>query len=185
MARISSGAVVAGLTAAALAVIAALAVQASGAAPIAAGRKPGAVASPSSLPKAKPKTYPLPAGSGSGSRVVYSLGQDRVWLVDAAGRTTRTFEVSPGTVDPAPGTYTVSGSLARTATGLGGDGVAIEHVVRFATSDGVVIGFSAAQDGSLPTPDPAQKTGGIRERRADGAALWATALIGTRIVVVK
>jgi hypothetical protein len=185
MARISPGTIVAGLTAAALAAIAALAVQASGAAPIARQGNPGgAAASPStssSQSTAKAKANALPGGSGSGLRVVYSLGEDRVWLVDAAGKATRTFVVTPGTVDPALGSYTVT---SRPAPGVGGDGVSIEHVVRFA-KNGVVIGFSAAQDGSLPTPNPALKTGGIREKRADGAALWNTAVTGTKVVVVK
>jgi hypothetical protein len=186
MARISPGTIVAGLTAAAVAAIAALAVQASGAAPIARPGNPGGAAAPpstaSSQSTAKAKANALPGGSGSGLRVVYSLGKDRVWLVDAAGKATRTFVVTPGTVDPALGSYTVT---SRTAQGLGGDGVSIEHVVRFATHNGVIIGFSAAQDGSLPTPNPAQKTGGIREKRADGTAVWDTAVTGTRVVVVK
>lgn len=62
--------------------------------------------------------------------------------------------------------------------------MAIEHVVRFATSGGVIIGFSAAEDGSLPSPDPSQQTGGIRERRSDGSALWELATVGTKVVVV-
>jgi hypothetical protein len=187
MARISPGTIVAGLTAAALAAIAALAVQAAGAAPIAGTGKPGsgsaAAPSASSSPSdTKAKAQAPPADSGSGLRVVYSLSKDRVWLVDAADKATRTFSVTPGTVDPALGSYTVT---TRTAQGLGGDGVSIEHVVRFATHSGVIIGFSAAQDGSLPTPNSSLKTGGIREKRADGAAVWKTAVVGTKVVVVN
>lgn len=75
--------------------------------------------------------------------------------------------------------------VSRNRDGIGGDGVPIEHVVRFTTANGVVIGFSAARDGSLPTAaDPALKTGGIREGRADGDALWQSSPQGTTVVVV-
>jgi hypothetical protein len=192
MPRISSGTLVAALTLAALAAVGVLAAQASGSAPSrAAGARGGGPSAPSSgaSPSARAKvaraTYALPPGSGTGTgaRVVYSLDQDRVWLVDSADQVSRAFAVTPGTVDPAPGRYTV---VSRALSGTGGDGVPIEHVVRFADTGGVVIGFSSAQDGSLPTaPDPARKTGGVRERRADGAALWQAAPLGTRVVVVR
>lgn len=61
----------------------------------------------------------------------------------------------------------------------------IEHVVRFANVNGIAIGFSAAVDGSMPQPDPAKKTGGIREKRADGDAMWEFATIGKKIVVIQ
>jgi hypothetical protein len=183
VARIGSGTIVAGLTVAALAAISVLAVQAAGTAPDASG--PSVSSAPSGSASASPSRTaaadPLPAGSGNGLRVVYSLGADRVWLVGDTGKATRTFTVAPGTVDPAKATYTVT---SRTRVGTGGDGVAIEHVVRFATAGGVIIGFSAAQDGSQPSVDPSKQTGGIRERRADGAALWELAVIGTKVVVV-
>lgn len=187
MARIGSGIIVAGLTAGALAGVCVLAVQASGTAPDvtagapAASASPGASASASSSPSRPKAAHPLPGGSGGGLRVVYSLAGDRVWLVGDNGKVARTYTVVPGTVDPAKGTYTVT---SRTKAGTGGDGVAIEHVVRFATSGGVIIGFSAAEDGSLPSPDPSQQTGGIRERRSDGSALWELATVGTKVVVV-
>jgi hypothetical protein len=175
------------LTLAALAAVGVLAAQAAGTVPARSqGPQSGkTLSSPSASPSGSAgQTYPLPSGdTGTGARVVYTLGKDRVWLVDGAGRVTRTFAVRPGTVDPAPGTYTV---VSRTASGVGGDGVDIEHVVRFTTENGVVIGFSAAQDGSLPTAaEPDAKTGGIRETRADGTALWNAAPLGTKVVVVR
>ncbi|MFJ5219048.1 hypothetical protein ACIP98_30590 [Streptomyces sp. NPDC088354] len=189
MARIGSGTIVTGLTAAALAAVGVLAVQASSSATeVAAGgaavSTDNGSASPSSGASAAPgKKHELPAASGSGRRVVYSLRQDRVWLVGDAGAVSRTYVVVPGTVDPDPGTYDVT---TRSASGTGGDGVPIEHVVRFASVDNVVVGFSAARDGSLPgKPDPSQQTGGIREKRKDGAALWTFATIDTKVVVVR
>jgi hypothetical protein len=176
---------VTGLTAAALAVIAVLAVQASGSAadrPVTALPSNSASTAPPAKVPPVAKVPTLPADSGSGKRVVYGLKENRVWLVDDAGKVLRTFVVTPGTVDPAPGRYKVT---SRTSRGTGGDGVKIEHVVRFATVGATVIGFSAAVDGSMPTPDPEKKTGGIREAPADGDALWKLAVYETKVVVVR
>ncbi|MCX5392618.1 hypothetical protein [Streptomyces sp. NBC_00094] len=178
----------AGLTAAAVAAVGFLAYQASASAPADLSvkpRTPGAVApsvSPSGGPK-QPAPNPLavPASSGTGERVVYALSDRRVWLVDGKGKASRTFTVMPSTVHPLPGAYTVT---SRSGSVRGSDGVQIEHVVRFATTEDVAIGFSAAVDGSTPTPDPSKKTGGIRMKRADGDALWTFAVIGAKVVVV-
>ncbi|MFJ8588125.1 hypothetical protein ACIRD2_26255 [Streptomyces sp. NPDC093595] len=188
MARSSSG-FVAGLTAAALAAVGFLAYQASAHAPahLTEKRPAGAGAAPSTPAHGgsaqKPAADPLalPANSGSGVRVVYALGDRRVWLVDGKERVTRTFTVMPSTVHPEPGTYSVTTRSGRVS---GSDGVQIEHVVRFATVDGVTIGFSAAVDGSMARPDPARRTGGIRMKRADGDALWTFATVKSTIVVV-
>ncbi|WP_338896519.1 hypothetical protein WBG99_13220 [Streptomyces sp. TG1A-60] len=186
MASSSSG-FVAGLTAAAIAAVGFLTYQAS-------ANVPGDLGKPSpskssSLPKSKAPAQSgkdtgevVPDGSGTGERVVYSLDEDRVWLVGANEKITRTFEVTPSTVDPAPATYTVT---SRSAAVTGSDGAPVEHVVRFATVDGVAVGFSAAVDGSTPLPDPTAKTGGIRESRKDGKAMWEFAGIGTKVVVVE
>ncbi|MFE0625351.1 hypothetical protein ACFW3D_00110 [Streptomyces sp. NPDC058864] len=178
-----------GLTAAALAAVGVLAVQASGSADeMPKGARPAAAAGAGPTTKASASPSPekkneLPPASGSGTRVVYSLRSDRVWLVGEDGTVRTTYAVVPGTVDPAPGSYSVT---SRSAAGVGGDGVAVENVVRFTTVDSVVIGFSAAKDGSLPdAPPPGQQTGGIREKRKDGAALWKFATIGSKVVVVR
>ncbi|MGW2914100.1 hypothetical protein ACWC9X_27030 [Streptomyces asoensis] len=180
----SSSTFVAGLTSAALAVVGLLTFQASANAPAdpaeplrggpsarTAGGSPGGPAHHTGLP----------AGSGAGERVVYSLRADRVWLVGMHGRALRTFRVAPGSVDPPPGNYAVT---SRSDAVTGTDGTPIEHVVRFTTVDDVPIGFSAALDGELPEPDPKVRTGGIRESVADGAALWDFAAIGCGVVVV-
>lgn len=112
---------------------------------------------------------------------MYSLDDDRVWLVGSDGGVKRTFEVAPGSVDPLPGTYAVT---SRAAAVTGTDGTPIEHVVRFTTAHDVTIGFSAALDGSLPEPDPTVKTGGIRQSVADGDAMWDFATIGQAVVVI-
>ncbi|MFS4094253.1 hypothetical protein [Streptomyces sp. AF1A] len=187
-ARLPSWAWVTGLTAGATVAVVALAVQADhGPHPTAAVARPSASASASAHAQAsaKPKAPAapaLPAGSGAGRRIVYSLGEKRVWLVDATGRATRTFTVWPGTVNPAPGRYSVT---LRTQSLRGSDGVQIEHVMYFTKTEGVNIAFSNALDGSSPPPANGQKLGGIRVHKADGAALWAFGDQGTRVAVVN
>ncbi|MEU8629120.1 hypothetical protein [Streptomyces sp. NPDC048669] len=179
----------AALTAAAVAVVGLLAYQASANAPDSVAPKPKTSSSgtPSGTghakPKPKPKKDPLavPASSGTGTRVVYALGDRRVWLVDAKDKPTRTFKVMPSAVSALPGTYQVT---SRSGTVTGSDGVPIEHVVRFAATDDVAIGFSAAQDGSMESPDPTLKAGGVRMSRADGNAVWTFATVGAKVVVI-
>ncbi|MFE2276131.1 hypothetical protein ACFXAE_02410 [Streptomyces sp. NPDC059454] len=179
----TSSAIVAGLTAAALATIGYLGHRAAVTVPD--GLRPPAPGTAAAVHEAlRDRNHPaaLPARSGTGERVVYALGGDRVWLVGEGGEVRRTFGVSPSTVDPEPGTYRVT---SRSAAVTGSDGVPIEHVVRFASVDGTAIGFSAAVDGSAPRLDPQERTGGIRETRADGAAMWGFATIGRKVVVVR
>ncbi|MEV0260830.1 L,D-transpeptidase [Streptomyces sp. NPDC050617] len=191
MARSSSGPVVAGLTAAALAVVGFLAFQAS-AAPDSPAKAGAAHSSPSGHPKDKGKgkgdggkdkaSTAVPASSGTGLRVVYALKAKRVWLVGENEQATRTFEVAPSSVSPEPGTYKVSGHTSKLT---GSDGVPVEHIVQFHIGQGgIVFGFSAAIDGSTPDPNAPKKTGAVREQRADGAAMWKFATIGTKVVVV-
>ncbi|MEU1313636.1 hypothetical protein [Streptomyces tibetensis] len=185
----SSSGIVAGLTAAALATVGYLAHQAAETVPAGLGRAVKASVAPaagtSKAPQVKKDPSALPGDSGKGARVVYSLRGDRVWLVAGDEAISRTFEVDPSTVDPAPGTYSVT---SRSNSVTGSDGVPVEHVVRFASVGGVVIGFSAAVNESAPpapAPDPKVRTGGIRESRADGDAMWTFATIGRTVVVVR
>ncbi|AJT66351.1 hypothetical protein [Streptomyces chattanoogensis] len=185
-----SSTIVTALTAAALVAVGVLGYQASASAPdrlTARGEshhgKRAAHHSPPAKKDRTPRPAAVPAASGTGKRVVYALGAKRVWLVDAQGKALRTYQVTPSTVSPAAGTYQVT---QRSVSLTGSDGLAIEHVVLFAKTEGVVIGFSAAVDGSTPKPGPgaAKKTGGVRESRADGKAMWDFALVGTKVVVV-
>lgn len=105
-----------------------------------------------------------------------------MWLVAANNKVQRTFEVTPGTVDPTAGTYAVT---TRTNSTAGSDGVQIEHVVRFTSVDSISIGFSAAVNGSTAAPNASKKLGGIRESRADGDAMWNFATVGVKVVVVQ
>jgi hypothetical protein len=174
---------VAGLTVAALAAVGFLAYQASANAPDTLGKPgtPSHAPATSGAPAPKKDLLAVPLKSGTGQRVVYALHDRRVWLVGPKGERKRTFAVMPSTVNPAPGSYQVT---SRTGQTPGSDGVTIEHVVRFASVNGTTIGFSAALDGSMPSPDPGLKTGGVRMSRADGNALWAFATVYSKVVVI-
>ncbi|WP_372495816.1 hypothetical protein [Kitasatospora humi] len=189
MAKTGPAVTVAALTLAALALVTVLAVQAEGTARTAAPA-PQATAtvtaptpSPTASPSPTPQPLPSAAAVGSTRRVVYSIGAKQVWLVDPKKdpQVVAAFLVEPGSVNPAPGSYTVS---SRSAAARGTDGRAVEHVVRFGEHGGTVFGFSAAVDGSTPAADPNTRTGGIRSTREDGQALWDFAGIGTRVLVL-
>ncbi len=132
-------------------------------------------------------THALPADSGQGRRIVYSVEQRRVWLVeiseDGTGEVVnQTHEVYPSSVDPPAGEYEIT---SRTPELTGSDGVPIEHILIFHVApDLVVFGFSSALDGSTPDPDSSQRTGGVRQDRDDGDAMWLFAEVGTPVVVV-
>ncbi|CAK7287823.1 hypothetical protein ACNFR7_25480 [Streptomyces sp. RM1] len=186
-ARLPSWAWVTGLTVGATVAVVALAVQADhGPHPTAATVKPSSTASASPHGSAKPKPPAgppaLPADSGDGRRIVYSLAEKRVWLVDATGKAGRSFAVWPGTVNPEPGRYSIT---LRRQSLKGSDGVQIEHVMYFTKVEGMNIAFSNALDGASPPPANGQKLGGIRMHKEDGAALWAFGDQGTSVTVVK
>ncbi|MBL1105646.1 hypothetical protein JK361_13795 [Streptomyces sp. 5-8] len=185
MAGTSSG-IVAGLAAAALGTVGFLALQAQATVPASLRGDPAASASAAAARKAPRDRHnptALPANSGTGERVVYSVDDDRVWLVAPGDRVRHTYEVRPGTVDPPPGIYWVT-SRSNMATGT--DGLPVEHVVRFTSVNEVVIGFSAVvNSGSGTMADPSVKTGGIRESRTDGDAMWQFATIGVPVVVIR
>ncbi|MER6426779.1 MULTISPECIES: hypothetical protein [unclassified Streptomyces] len=188
-ARLPSWAWVTGLTAGATAAVIALAVQADrGPHPTASSvARPSATASApaGAHPSAKPKTPAvpaLPAGSGTGRRIVYSLGEKRVWLVDAAGKVARSFPVWPGTVAPRPGSYSIT---LRTQSLTGSDGTAVEHIMYFNKVSGVSIAFSNALDGASPPPANGKKLGAVRLNKQNGTALWDFGAKGTTVAVVS
>lgn len=192
-ARLPSWAWVTGLTAGGIAVVVVLGLQADqGTKPTAATSRPSASATVDPKPSTPPEkekveeekaTPPVPADSGTGRRIVYSLGQKRVWMIDASDATRRTFAVWPGTVTPDPGTYAIG---ARNEATTGTDGVPVEHIMYFATKSGVSVAFSNAVDGSSPPPaSPDARTGGVRTAKDDGKALWAFGTAGTTVRVVE
>jgi hypothetical protein len=190
VAKVGSSVVVTGLTGSALAVVTMLALQAKSSATVTAPGTTAAGGASASGPATpgkpgKAPVDPLPGGTGTDKRVVYSLSERRVWLVEAGAKTAeRTFAVQPSAVSPLTGSYVVYG-LNGDAPYTGSDGVEIEDGVLFASHDGVTIGFSAAVNGSMASPAPDKHTGGIREPVADGKALYAFSQKGMPVIVVQ
>jgi hypothetical protein len=131
----------------------------------------------------------LPVSSGTGRRIVFSEGRQRVWLVDSADDVLRTYLASGSVYDNLdPGTYEVF-SRSRWATGIDDSGT-MEYFVRFTRGDaGAAIGFHTipVDDGKpvqthreLGTP---LSHGCIRQKRSDAIALWEFAPVGTTVVV--
>lgn len=142
-------------------------------------RKTGAATAGSSI---------LPARSGTGRRVVFSEGRQRVWLVGRGGEVRRTYLVSGSVHDNLdPGTYSVY-SRSEQAWGIDDSGT-MRYFVRFTQGDNAAIGFHdiPVDDGELVqgfdelgTP---QSHGCIRQRRADARRMWDFAGMGTTVVV--
>lgn len=131
----------------------------------------------------------LPAGSGTGRRIVFSETEQRVWLVRKNGSVRRTYLVSGSLEDNLdPGRYSVF-SKSRWAVGVDDSGV-MEYFVRFAEGQNAAIGFhtiptklgTALQSrAQLGTP---QSHGCIRQAKADAVSLWKFAPEGTTVVVL-
>ena len=131
---------------------------------------------------------PVPADSGTGRRVVFDEGSQRVWLVKAGGAVERTYPVSGSVYDNLdPGTYSV---FSRDEEAWGIDGSELRYMVRFTTGAEAAIGFHniPVLDGEkvqtrdeLGTP---LSHGCIRQQGEDAKALWEFAPLGTTVVVV-
>jgi hypothetical protein len=171
---------VTGLTGAAMAVVSVLAFQANGS-PV-----KSAVGAPTPQRTTSRATTPppppaVPANSGTGKRIVYSLSQSRVWVVPPSGAIS-TFLVQPGVVPARIGTHYVTG---HNPTGTGADGVAIEHAVFFEFTAETWVAFSAPISDKVTAPDPALHTGAIRVHRADELKIWNNTVIGSTVEVVR
>ena len=132
---------------------------------------------------------PLPAGSGSGRRIVYSNPQQRVWLVETNGTVVRSYLVSGKYQTPGAGTYSVY-SKSR-ATSAGHDGITMSNMVRFARGEKLAIGFHGiprdANGRPLQGDDDLggfRSAGCVRQSDADAAYLYEWAPIGTTVVVL-
>lgn len=134
---------------------------------------------------------PAPADSGSGRRIVYSVEQQRVWLVEADERVSRSYLVSGRANTPAPGTYSVY-SKSRHTMSLNYS-ARMEFMVRFTRgSRGNAIGFHSIPVNSrgVPTQSEAElgtyrSAGCVRQAWSDAEALYNWAPVGTTVVVVK
>lgn len=132
----------------------------------------------------------LPAGSGTGRRVVFDRARQRVWLVRADGQVAATYLVSGSVSDNlGAGRYAVF-SRSEDAVGIDDSGT-MRWFVRFTRGpSGAAIGFHTipVDEGrrvqtvaQLGTP---LSHGCIRQRDADAKRLWDFAPLGTRVVVL-
>jgi hypothetical protein len=131
----------------------------------------------------------VPAGTGTGRRVVFSEADQRVWLVNAENRVVSTYLVSGSLTDNLkPGRYAVY-SRSRWAVGIDDSGV-MQYFVRFTRGDNAAIGFHSIPTklgkplqtvAQLGTP---QSHGCIRQEMKDAERMWEFAPVGTRVVVV-
>jgi len=131
----------------------------------------------------------LPARSGDGKRVVFSMSKQRVWLVGKQGKPLASYLVSGSlTNNLKPGSYDVY-SRSRWAVGIDDSGV-MQYFVRFTRGKNAPIGFHSIpkKNGTplqkvsqLGTP---QSHGCIRASLTDAKRLWEFAPTGTDVVVV-
>jgi len=132
----------------------------------------------------------LPRRSGIGRRVVYSIGQQHVWVIDPRNNVIRTFPVSGMKGQPRPGTYSVfSKSLNSFSPEI--PGVTFRYMTRFAIGrNGGNIGFHEIP---LRYGKPMQTveelgafkgSGCLRSSTADARFIYSWAKPGTKVVVV-
>ncbi len=130
----------------------------------------------------------MPAGSGSGRRIVYSNTAQRVWLVEEDGNVTSTYAVSGRRNVPPAGTFSVF-SKSRTAY-AGHDGITMRNMVRFTRGETLAIGFHSIPRDAFERPLQSENdlggyrsAGCIRQADADSERLWDFAPVGTKVVV--
>jgi hypothetical protein len=149
-----------------------------------------ATSDPAQEPTALASTYPIPAGTGSGKRIVFDIRQQRVWLVDAHNQILRTYLGSGSRSDNLQAGHFEVYSRSRYALGYDYQET-MQYMVRFDHGDSSPLGFHAIPVDSsgrlvqtvkqLGTPLSA---GCIRQAVPDAKALWRFAPIGTDVWIV-
>jgi lipoprotein-anchoring transpeptidase ErfK/SrfK len=188
---------VVGITIIALGLVGALGVLAArsepAAAPPAAKPRGGPLPQPTPVAQRAPATSAaLPAGTGTGRRIVYALGIHRVWVVTADGTVRRTYQVPIKQPQLAPGEYKVY--ARRTSVPIGTDGLRHRYVLRMeqGKSGGSRLGFCSVPVTRSGKPAPESSEGGIEtggpscivQSPADARYLYKLVPVGTRVVVV-
>jgi hypothetical protein len=133
---------------------------------------------------------PVPANSGTGRRIVYANGAQRVWLVEDDGTLVDTYLVSGRQGVPAPGTYQVF-SKSETAA-AGHDGITMQYMVRFTrASSGLAIGFHSIPYWGNGRPMQSEdelgefrSAGCVRQSLGKAAALFDWAAMDTTVIVL-
>lgn len=138
-------------------------------------------------PPPAPQYPALPADSGQGRRIVYSLDQQRVWIVESNEQTVGSWLVSGRKSIPKPGTYSI---FSRSRWSSSGD-VRMEYMMRFTrASSGTAIGFHAIPVDRNGRPIQSEEElgqprshGCVRQARNDAEHLWNWAPDGTVVRV--
>lgn len=124
---------------------------------------------------------------GSGRRIVYTNGGQRVWLINATGELHKTHQVTGRRGIPAVGRYRVY-SMSRYAWAPY-DGITMEFMVRFARGEWPY-GFHSIPvwPDKSPLQDPAKlgthgSGGCVRQLWDDAEAVFDWATVGTRVIV--
>jgi len=130
---------------------------------------------------------PVPAGSGDGRRIVYTVSGQRVWLVGEANDVQYSYQVSGRAAMPAAGTYAIYSKSRFAFSGS----VRMQFMMRFARGRKLAIGFHSIpvrRNGS-PLQSEAElgqyrSHGCVRQALSDAALAWDWAPVGTRVVVL-
>ncbi len=133
---------------------------------------------------------PLPANSGTGRRVVYDRGGQRVWAVGENGEIIRSWLVAGSKYNnEVPGTHEV---YSRSDMSTAWNGKAwLPQMIRWLKTDIGAIGFHAIplhveDDSPYRTTDElgTRLSGGCqRQHNLDAEFMWGFATIGTKVVV--
>lgn len=146
----------------------------------------------------QPPPTVYPSDTGSGRRAIFSLSQQRVWVVEADGSLTRTFLVSGRTNTPTIGVHKVwTDSYWRSQFTCSSDhpSICMRYMVRFTKGpNGGNIGFhEIPRDYSKPGNPWVQteaqlgqpiSDGCLRLATADAQFMWGWLQKGTTIVVI-
>lgn len=134
---------------------------------------------------------PLPAKSGKGKRIVYSLDEQHVWLVNKNGELVADFPTAGRADKPGVGRYRVA-SKSPKSRNLDYE-VTFNYMVRFAKGQRAWIGFHDIPrnyDGKLwhsreELGTAIGKGGCPHLAKPDAKFLYNWAKVGTRVVVVN
>lgn len=131
----------------------------------------------------------VPDHDGSGQRIVYALGEQRIWLVNPDGTVFDSYLVSGKAGTPRPGEYSVY-SKSRNAFAAH-DGITMDHMVRFAHGKTLAIGFHSipiyADGRPMQTVEQLgtyRSSGCVRQRNDQAERLYNWAPIGTPVFVL-
>lgn len=136
-------------------------------------------------PPPPPQYPPLPADSGTGRRIVYSMSEMRMWLVEENGEPSASWRVTGRAGWPRPGTYKVYSKSRWSRI----RNLRWEYMTRFAKGRRLAIGMHAipfTRRGPIQTEaslGTGTSGGCVRMARANAELVWNWAPIGTPVIV--